>query len=238
MATFHVDQPLRQLLLLARQQSFLTYRQVGGYLPDETYGTQKVDQLLSALDAMGIEIIDDPKSTRKVREEVESGADDRARLLADASQYSSDPIRMYLSQMAEIPLLDRDEEIAMAKKIELTRKRFRRNVFRSLHALETAVKILERVERGELPFDRTIKVSLTEQLTKTQVQARMPINLPTLKALIKLQRADFALLLTKSLVGAERQRVRQRYLRRREKLLVLVEELSLRTRRVEPLARE
>ena len=43
---------------------------------------------------------------------------------------SSDPIRMYLSQMAEIPLLTRDEEIALAKKIEVTRKRFRRNVLR------------------------------------------------------------------------------------------------------------
>src|SRR5690606_22105608 len=86
--------------------------------------------------------------------------------------------------------------------------------------------------------DRTIKVSLTEELTKTQVQARMPANLPTLQNLIKAQRADFALLLSKSLAGDERQRVRQRYLRRREKMLILVEELSLRTRRVEPLARE
>jgi RNA polymerase primary sigma factor len=239
MASIHVDQPLRQLLMLARQQGFLTYRQVGGYLPDETYGTQKVDQLLSALDAMGIEIVDDPQTSKRRCEEVDHGADDRARLLNDvASQYSSDPIRMYLSQMAEIPLLDRDEEIAMAKKIELTRKRFRRNVFRSLFALEAAVKVLERVERGELPFDRTIKVSLTEELTKAQVQARMPANLPTLQNLIKAQRADFALLLTKSLVGDERQQVRQRYLRRREKMLILVEELSLRTRRVEPLARE
>ncbi len=239
MASIHVDQPLRQLLVLARQQGYLTYHQVGGYLPDETYGTHKVDQLLSALDAMGIEIVDDPQTPKRRSEEVDQGADDRARLLNDAvPQYSSDPIRMYLSQMAEIPLLDRDEEIAMAKKIELTRKRFRRNVFRSLFALEAAVKVLERVERGELPFDRTIKVSLTEQLTKTQVQARMPANLPTLRSLINAQRADFALLVSKSLVGDERQQVRQRYLRRREKMLILVEELSLRTRRVEPLARE
>src|SRR5690606_6375551 len=86
--------------------------------------------------------------------------------------------------------------------------------------------------------DRTIKVSLTEELTKTQVQARMPANLPTLQNLIKAQRADFALLLTKSHRGEERAATRQRYLRRREKMMILVEELSLRTRRVEPLARE
>ena len=94
---------------------------------------------------------------------------------------SSDPIRMYLSQMANIPLLTRDEEIGLAKKIELTRKRFRRNMLRSFYALEATVKTLQRVHSGELPFDRTIKVSLTERLTKEQVQARMPHNLPLLR---------------------------------------------------------
>ena len=95
---------------------------------------------------------------------------------------SSDPIRMYLSQMADIPLLTRDEEIGLAKKIELTRKLFRRNMLRSFYALEVTVKTLQRVHSGELPFDRTIKVSLTEHLTKEQVQARMPHNLPLLRA--------------------------------------------------------
>ena len=87
---------------------------------------------------------------------------------------------MYLSQMADIPLLTRDEEIRLAKKIELTRKRFRRNVLRCvLRAAKPRSRRCERVHSGELPFDRTIKVSLTERLTKEQVQARMPHNLPT-----------------------------------------------------------
>ncbi len=51
-------------------------------------------------------------------------------LKIEEAKWSDDPIRMYLSQMAEIPLLTRDEEISLAKKIEVTRKRFRRNVLR------------------------------------------------------------------------------------------------------------
>ena len=54
--------------------------------------------------------------------------------------------------------------------------------------------MLERVQAGELPFDRTIKVSLTERLTKAQVSARMPQNLPTLRRLMQAQRRDFAVL--------------------------------------------
>lgn len=243
--TPQVDQDLQTLLAVAKEQGFLTYDQVGGYLPDETQGAEPVERLLSALDSMGVEIVDDPVIRKfptveePTAEETAEGADDRAKLLADgAAQYSSDPIRMYLSQMAEIPLLSREEEIALAKKIELTRKRFRRNLLRSFYALEATVKTLERVQTGELPFDRTIKVSLTENLTKEQVQGRMPANLATLRSLMDAQKADFAQLTSRQLSDTERPQVRRRYLRRREKMLVLVEELSLRTRRVQPLIKE
>ncbi len=239
--TLSFDQELQTLLALAKEQGHLTYEQVGPYLPDETYGTEKIERLLSALDAVGIEIVEEPTKSQpaEAKETVTPGTEDRARLLAEAMpQYTSDPIRMYLSQMAEIPLLSREEEIALAKKIEITRKRFRRNILRSFYALEATVKTLEQVQRGELPFDRTIKVSLTEHLTKEQVQARLPVNLSTLQHLLKAQRSDFAQLTRRDLPEGERSETRQRYLRRREKMLVLVEELSLRTRRVQPLIQE
>ena len=64
-------------------------------------------------------------------------------------------------------------------------------MLRSFSALEATVKMLERVQAGELPFDRTIKVSLTERLTKEQVQARMPHNLPLLRHLMDGQQQGF-----------------------------------------------
>jgi RNA polymerase primary sigma factor len=100
------------------------------------------------------------------------------------------------------------------------------------------VKTLERVHSGELPFDRTIKVSLTERLTKEQVQARMPHNLPLLRHLMEGQRTDFAMMISRNALPEEKATARVRYIRRREKMLVLVEELSLRTRRVQPLIRQ
>jgi RNA polymerase primary sigma factor len=237
----HLDRELQNLLAHAKAQGTLTYDEVSRFLPDETLGTDRIDEVLSALDQLGIELVDGPDAHKRALAEAEkpSADGDRAFVLNDGlPSGSSDPIRMYLSQMADIPLLTRDEEIGLAKKIELTRKRFRRNMLRSFYALEATVKTLQRVHRGELPFDRTIKVSLTEHLTKEQVQARMPHNLPLLIHLMGAQKRDFALLTSRSAPAEAKSAARTRYLRRREKMLVLVEELSLRTRRVQPLIRQ
>jgi RNA polymerase primary sigma factor len=151
---------------------------------------------------------------------------------------SDDPVRMYLSQMAEIGLLSREEEISLAKKIEVTRKRFRRSVLGCNFALQGTIEILEKVYQGTLPFDRTIKVSLTERLTKEQIMARMPHNLRTLKHLMEQNRDDFRRMISRCTPRTERAEARRRFLRRRRKMLTLVEELSLRTRRVQLLVKQ
>ena len=236
-----IDLALQQLVAKGKAEGKLTYEEVSALLPDEIEGTDRIDAVLGAIDSLGIELVDGPNAHRRelAEQEVSTADGDRGFILNDGLPAgSSDPIRMYLSQMAHIPLLTRDEEIRLAKKIELTRKRFRRNLLRSFFALEATVKVLERVHSGELPFDRTIKVSLTERLTKEQVQARMPHNLPLLQHLMAKQRRDFATLISSKSTAEEKAAARVRYVRTRDKMLILVEELSLRTRRVQPLIRQ
>jgi RNA polymerase primary sigma factor len=258
----YLDTDLDAIILKGREQGYLTYDEVNAYLPDEDVSPEKLDNLLLALDERGIKLVESvPKrgfedarpaaSASAMRQNASlldslsesEDADEGAPLdlgpppAEELRKLDSDPIRMYLSQMANIPLLSRDQEISLAKKIEVSRKRFRRTVLSSHYAMRQTVETLKRVYDGELPFDRTIKVSLTERLTKEQILARMPHNLRTLDELLSQNEDDFRLLVRKSVTGFERQQIRARFLRRRRKCLQLVEELSLRTRRVQPLMR-
>jgi len=234
-AAHHGDADLSALISTGRAQGYLTFDQVNGYLPDEAVDPEKIDALLVALEDQGIELCDAPP----VRGEPVAAAPARREeaITTPPSNAGNDPIRMYLAQMAEIPLLSRREEISLAKRIEVTRKRFRRAILGCSYSLRTTVDTLRKVHEGSLPFDRTIKVSLTERLTKEQIQARMPHNLRTLDELLARSQADFRLLVSRRTLPEAARAARVRFRRSRAKSLVLVEELSLRTRRVQPLVK-
>jgi RNA polymerase primary sigma factor len=166
--------------------------------------------------------------------------DDDEELIAsvdDQESWSDDPVRMYLTQMGEIPLLTRQQEIALAKKIEITRRKFRAKLLECDYVIQVAFKVLKRVHAGELPFDRTVQVSVTDQLEKEQILGRLPHNLATLEVLLKRNRHDYRIALSKSQPKLKRRQAWVRLSRRRRRTVRLVEELGLRTQRIEPMIR-
>ena len=105
------------------------------------------------------------------------------------------------------------------------------------YVIQHAVKILKRVHRGELPFDRTVQVSVTDRLEKDQITGRMPHNLKTLEVLLNRNRRDYSIALSRSQNKAKRKLSWQRLGRRRRRCVRLVEELGLRTQRIETMIR-
>ncbi len=240
-----LDEGLKVLIESGKEKGFLTYNQVNDYLPDDAVNPEKLDQLLLVLEEHGIELIDESEAEEREGglpglEEREENRDLDLSFLEDEpeSRRIDDPVRMYLTQMGEIPLLKRDEEIALAKKIEVTRKRFRRKVLECDYALSTVVEILKRVHSGDLPFDRTVKVSLTENLEKDKNLQRMPHNLKTLEHLLELNIEEFPKVLDERLPEDDKRKLRRSLKVRRRKAVTLVEELSIRTQKVQPLMKK
>jgi len=151
----------------------------------------------------------------------------------DSESWSDDPVRMYLTQMGEIPLLTRRQEVELAKRIEETRRRFRTKLLENHYVLLEAFKTLRKVHRGQLPFDRTVQVSVTDHLEKEQILGRFPHNLKTLAVLLRRNQHDWQTALSKSASTRRRRQAWQSLARRRRRAVRLIEELGLRTQRIE-----
>src|ERR1700726_943957 len=240
-----IDDGLKTLLASGKEKGYLTYDQVNDHLPDDDTNPEKIDQILILLEDQGIELIEEAEAEERettwgavtldedVRAELDLSFMDE-----EESRRIDDPVRMYLTQMGEIPLLRREQEIALAKKIEVTRKRFRRKVLECDGALQQVVEALKRVHSGDLPFDRTVKVSLTENLEKDKILQRMPHNLRTLEHLMRENQKGFDRLLDLQTSEEDRREVRRALRIRRRKAVTLVEELSIRTQKVQPLMKK
>jgi len=241
-----LDSGLADLMKKASKRGFLTYQMVDEYLPDEGGDPVMMDRIIHALEELDLPLINDPNAPKTVADKtrMEQQTTDRditemalARGLIepDAPMSSRDPIRMYLSQMGNIPLLTREDEIFLAKQIEITRKRYRRTLMESDFSLTTAVEILEQVHTNELPFERTLRTSDTENTKKEQILGRMPVNLPTIRHLLAENRMDFEITRSETATSEEKQHAKERMKIRRRKMCSLSEELSLRTHRLQPV---
>jgi len=153
------------------------------------------------------------------------------------SKKIDDPIRMYLTQMGTLPLLTREEEIRLAKKIETTRMIFRRMVLESDFAAHQACAVLQQVHHGELPFDRTMRISTAEDNAKEKVASRIPIIMGAVRRLLEANSADWEKI-QGGIATRTADNLRLGMNRRRRKVATLIEECCLRTARIQPLLRK
>jgi RNA polymerase primary sigma factor len=253
------DEFIKQLLTEGKKRGILTYNEINRLLEDQFLPPDRMDQIFMALEDAGIEIQDDV-DTSAMREESadierampvdndesEDGDEMPETIFTKAGmpEKIDDPVRMYLTQMGEIPLLTRDQEIFLAKTIEITRKRFRKKAVGSGLAMVSALKTLEDVQRGELAFDRTLKVNpnpkpdddpkIVETLGKNFLAKRLPVNIATIQRLVARVQEEYKPLLDPRLTKAERSAALERVQILRRKLVILIEECHLQVKKIRP----
>ena len=246
------EHQIKELLEKGRRKGFLTYEEMNADLPDEAATPARLDSLLATLDEMGIDLLDEADVKKRAEEfeaPEETFAEEEPESLEqikkdellekelaepELARHLDDPIRMYLTQMGEIPLLNRDSEISLARKIELARMAFRRKLLESDYAAKNALDLIQQVQNGALSFDRTIKLSTAENLVRSVIKKRMPQNIQTINKLLKMNQR-----LTKKAMenedAASTKTDFKRIRRNRRKIAMLLEELSLRTNRIQPM---
>jgi len=254
MKTKNAEQQIKAITEKGKRKGFLTYEEMNEDLPEDMVSPDRLDSLLAALDEMGINIIDEADVEKQTGEEFEApeGEQEAAKeehlkadeLLekqlvgAEVSRRIDDPIRTYLTQMGEIPLLTRESEISLASKIELARMSFRRKMLECDYCARGAVDILEQVYDGILSFDRTMKLSTAENLVRPIIKKRLPGNVQTVNKLLKINQSLFKKFLQHQSDnggnGLDRSDLKRIY-RNRRKIATLLEELSLRTSRIQPM---
>jgi len=250
-----------ELLGRGKKRGYVTWEEMNEILPDDAIDPSQLEMVMMRLEEKKIETLDEAdaakyergrKTNSKTRKaggdgEAADGKEADGKTVEKAlseltfevgAKRIDDPVRMYLTQMGEIPLLTRDEEIRLAKKIELTRMAFRQKVLESDYCAGLAVEILQQVHDGSLPFDRTMKISTSEHAAKARITARIPVNLVTIQSLMERNEEDWTRLQASRVAAAVRRELARRIRERRRKISKLLEELSLRTSRIQPLMKK
>jgi len=249
-----VEEKIKVIIEKAKKKGYITYEEMNNELPDESISPARLENLIMTLDEMGISLLDEAEIEKQeddeefevddevfVDEEAEAAAEETEDALLESELVDSgridDPVRMYLTQMGEIPLLTREQEISLARKIELTRMAFRRKVLESDYCAISAIEILQQVSDGALPFDRTMKMSTTENLVRSVVRSRLPEDINTANKLLDKNVKFFSQYLQLQ-DPVEKKKIAKHIKYNRIKIASLLEELSLRTSRIQPMMKK
>ncbi len=173
--------------------------------------------------------------THQLRRSPSSAAKPDAPTGADVRSFLSpdDTISWYMGEMSSHPLLTREQEIQLARRVETSRRQFRCLLLTCDFVLRDAVDLLQRVESGELNFDRTVQVAVSDQLEKHHILGRLPPNLATLQGILEKNRSDFVLVMQAHRSG-RRDEAWLRLTHRRRRAACLIEELGLRQELLQP----
>jgi RNA polymerase primary sigma factor len=230
-----MDPSVRVLVESGKKRGFVTYEEMNLILPNDI---ENIDEVLTLLEELGIEILDEADVTEEQEQETGTRAEAPEETVEKSApaERIDDPVRMYLTQMGEIPLLTREQEINLARQIEVTRRHFRRLIMATGFAIREGLQIVEDVECGRLAFDRTLKVSTSGfEPGKQEVSARLRGSIDTLRSLHARLTSDYEQLLAGKGGAAVRALTLQRISWGRRKAADLLEELQIQLKKVRPM---
>jgi RNA polymerase primary sigma factor len=221
---------VRQLIQVGKEKGYLLYDELNELLPSEIVSAEDLDELFSTFGSAGIEIVDSDKAYRGDKDfDRDSGDEPELDLTPGALDKTNDPVRMYLREMGTVPLLTREGEVAIAKRIERGKLAVIKSISRTPTIAKRILTTGDQLRAGE----RTIRELVTfsdEEITDEVIQERVVEVLEQIEAVRK-ARAGYTKLAEK--LEEVPKKDKKKYRRARVKTLRARIDVSRRIRAIE-----
>ena len=234
------EKAIQAIIKKIKGRKVITYTEFNELLPEEAIDPKEIDEVFTRLANEGITVQDqeaaEDVSVELDEEEMEVEDPEAEALVVGSTLIPEadvgdvhDPVRMYLSEMGSIPLLTREEEVILAKRIELSSSRFRRRTLESPVAMAYVFELYDKVKQNRESLDKIMRNSSPAGAEKNDVFTRLPGHMETLRKVYEIltdlwRRAeDNGLSASKRAGHFAEMRSRQR------RMAKLLEELGLRT---------
>jgi len=161
---------VRHLINLGRERGYLLYDEVNDVLPEEMHSPEDLDDMFLLFDSLGIEMVDsEEKYKQKVEEKTaseskeEEGQEQKVDLTPGALEKTNDPVRMYLREMGTVPLLTREGEVEIARRIERGEKNVVKALARSKYVVSQMLDYAQRIRNKQIDVESVITVDEDEE---------------------------------------------------------------------------
>src|SRR6202041_1108900 len=178
---------LDSLIEVGKEKGYLTYGDVNDILPDEIGSADDLDDLITTIGTQGIDLLDSPKFGADKDFELDEGEDVELDLTPGTLEKTNDPVRMYLREMGTVPLLTREGEVEIARRIERGQLRVLKAISRSPVVIREIVALGEDLKRGVRNIKEVV-IFDDEELTEEVVQARVRQTAARVETLVKHQK--------------------------------------------------
>jgi len=153
LAATGINEKIRQLIRLSKEQGYLTFDDINEALPESVENQEEIDNILSILQNLEIEILE-PDQVDEYKQRMEEAEEEESR--SSQNDILDDPVRMYLKQMGQVPLLTREQEVEISKRIETAELKAQEALFQATligaHIANLGQRLINREER----FDRIV----------------------------------------------------------------------------------
>jgi RNA polymerase primary sigma factor len=181
------EHDIDNLIEVGKEKGYLTYGDVNEILPDEIGSGDDLDDLITTIGTQGIDLLDAPKFPGDKEFEPEEGEDVELDLTPGTLEKTNDPVRMYLREMGTVPLLTREGEVEIAKRIERGQMRVLKAISRSPIVIREIAALGEDLKRGVRNVKEVVLFD-EEELTEEIVQTRVKATVARIDTLVKHQK--------------------------------------------------